>query len=163
MKPLLFVILSLLLVACTLRQPVSIFKMTEEFIDIEVRKEDFWLDCFELNQEEHLFLLAFYLKKDSELHEFFYRRLLSTKDCQSEKKDYMGMIQQVADVRIVGIHSSVDTKRQRIQGIPEKFATSYERLVHWTFIRLETKHKCKSYFENDCEPENYWGGIIPPR
>jgi len=159
----LFFILATIFPSCSVRSPVEIKQLTDRFIEINADRDRVWFGCFEINPEDHLSLLNFYVKDGVTLHEFFYRRLISTKDCSSQLKSYQILLKDVQRVTLVGITPKYEVEEtdKKIESIPEDFSAGHKKLVNWTFIRLQTKRGCESYFSQDCDPENYWGGLIP--
>ena len=158
----LFVLMSMIL-SCSLRNSAEVKRLTESFIEIEAASDKVWFGCDELNPEDQLALMNFYVKDDSTTHQFLYRRLHDTKFCNSLVKNYQKLVKNVSRVTVVGItnrYAPEETERQ-IKNVPEKFATGHKKLASWTFIRLETEKGCEAYFEEDCKPENYWGGLTP--
>lgn len=149
--------------SCSLKSSTEVKKLTERFIEIEAPTDKVWLGCFEINPEENLSLMNFYVKDSSTTHQFLYRRLLEAKSCKSDLKSYERLLRGVHRVTVVGLTAKYDPEEttERIEGLPENFATGHKTLVNWTFIRLQTEKGCQAYFDEDCKPENYWGGLIP--
>ncbi len=158
-----FFVLLVMTVSCSLRTSTKVKKLTENFIEIEADTINVWVGCFEINPEDHLSLMNFYVKDGYTTHEFFYRRLLETKYCKSNLQDYKKLLKDAHRVTIVGITAKYHPEEttRKIEAVPEEFATGHRALVNWTFIRLQTEKGCEAYFSEDCEPENYWGGLIP--
>ena len=150
--------------SCSLRSSTEVKKLTERFIEIEANADKVWFGCFEINPEEHLSLMNFYVKDNSTTHQFLYRRLIETKHCKSHLKNYEKLVRGAHRITAVGITAKYELKEtnERIEAVPEGFATGHKKLVSWTLIRLQSKKGCEAYFEEDCKPENYWGGLIPP-
>lgn len=150
-------------ISCTLRGSVEIKRLTKNFIEIEAPSDKVWLGCAEINPEDHLAIMNFYIKDGSTTHQFLYRRLNDTKFCNSLLRNYQKLVKDASRITIVGITTKYDPEEtgQQIEDVPQEFATGHKKLANWTFVRLQTEKDCEAYFEEDCEPENYWGGLIP--
>ncbi len=156
------ILLLLLIMSCALNK-VHIYNISDHFIDIEVTKDNFYMDCFVMDKKEHTSIMAFYVVDGDVVHEFIFRAISDTNWCKNKvKKTYKKLIKGVSTIRIVGITptKSKENNLQREDGIPDKFKRP-KQLTNWIFIRLETKNGCKAYFDNGCKPENYWGGLFP--
>ena len=149
--------------SCSLRSSTEVKKLTERFIEIEANTDKVFLGCFEINPEEHLSLMNFYVKDNSTIHQFLFRRLIETKHCKAHLKNYEKLVKDTHRITVVGITAKYELKitDERIEAVPEEFATGHAKLASWTFIRLQSEKGCEAYFEDDCKPENYWGGLLP--
>ncbi len=137
-----------------------VYNELNNFIDIEVNSEDAWLGCSDIDLKEPNSLMTFYAVTGDSTHEFMFRRVIDVKRCLKLEKEYQSLVRGAGKVRLVGIsptknHDSLITDR-----VPEKFRDSVHT-TNWIFVRFQTEKGCESYFEGDCKPEKYWGGVIP--
>lgn len=144
--------------------PVKIYNQSSDFIDIEVVKDNLFLECIEIDKKENKSLMTFYAVNDDTIHQFIFRRISETDWCENKiKKAYNELIKNMPQARLVGI-SPLNREKNDLhdKSVPEKLKKpSY--LINWTFIRLETERGCKAYFDTGCDPENYWGGLSPQK
>lgn len=149
--------------SCSLRSSTGVKKLTERFIEIEAPTDKVWFGCFEINPEEHLSLMNFYVKDDSTTYQFLYRKLIETKQCKTDLKNYERLLRGAHRITIVGNTAKYELEEtnERIEGVPEEFAIGHKKFASWIFIRLQSENGCEAYFEEDCKPENYWGGLVP--
>ncbi len=150
--------------SCSIRNSVEVKKLTDRFIEIEAPTDKVWFGCAEINPKDHLAIMNFYVKDGSTTHQFLYRRLHDTNYCNSLLKNYQKLVKDTYRVTVVGIANKYEPEKteKRIEDVPEEFATGHKKLANWTFIRLQTEKGCEAYFNEDCKPENYWGGLTPP-
>ncbi len=136
--------------------PVKIYNQSEYFIDIEVSKENFYMECAEIDKKENKSLMTLYAIDEGNVHQFIFRSISETGWCESKvKKAYNKLVQDVHKIRLVGISPSSKKKKNYLvdEPVPENLKKpSY--LINWTFIRLETDRGCKAYFDTGCDPEN---------
>ena len=149
--------------SCSLKNSTEVKKLTERFIEIEAPTDKVWFGCFEINPKEHLSLMNFYVRDNTTTHQFLYRRLTETKYCKIDLKNYERLLRGSHRVTVVGLTAKYELKEtnERIEAVPEEFAIGHQKLASWTFIRLQSEKGCEAYFDDDCKPENYWGGLIP--
>lgn len=153
-------ILLLAMVSCSSRS-VKIHNQSDRFIDIEVSKGDFYSYCAYIDKKENKSIMSFYAIENDIVHEFFFRRISQTDWCLELQKKYNRLTDDVPRVKLVGIDPSLKKDNTlKNDPVPEKFK-GRQYVKNWVFIRLETIKGCKSYFDTDCEPENYWGGLFP--
>jgi hypothetical protein len=140
-----------------------IHKKTEYFLDIELNKKQFLLDCHG-GLENNNAIVGFHLLDGDTYYFSYYRRVWPMKECQQLKKDYMELLKNHNTVRIVLIHpdeSLMNKKRRKDWPAPFNGA---KKLISGAFIRLQAGDKCKAYFSEDCDlPKNYWGGVEPEK
>lgn len=136
-------------------------KRTSRFIDIELNKNQLSIDCsgHPINKTSYI---SFNLLDGDTYYFFYYRRPLNIKMCREQREEYMHIVNEAGTARIVGIMPDEEViKDSDRKKYPAGFNKA-KKMVAATFIRLQGKDKCKSYFEDDCElPKNYWGGVIP--
>lgn len=138
-----------------------IHKQTENFIDIELSKDQFMIDCSDYPEDDTSYI-GFNLIDGDTYYLFFYRRPLTLKMCHAQKEEYLRIIYESETVRIVGITSIErvlkDSEREKY---PAPFNQA-KKIISVVFIRLQSETKCKSYFVDDCVlPKNYWAGVLP--
>lgn len=140
---------------------VTIHKQTTIFIDIEAKKDKVWVSCTNPPNSKNSYL-NFYILDKERSYTFFYRRPLGNKQCHEEEKEYQKMINDAGGARIVGINLKEEKGPDpKAKEIPDRF-TQVKKITSAVFIRLQSKDKCKAYFEHHCElPKNYWGGVHP--
>lgn len=150
------------IVACS-SSAIKIYNRSDRFIDIEFSKDDFYSFCADIDQKEKKSLMTFYGIEGNVVHEFLFRRISQTNSCLELQKQYNKLIGDVSRIRLVGIDPS-SKKRNTLKNdpVPKKFKTP-QYIKNWVFIRLETIKGCESYFDADCETENYWGGLAPQK
>lgn len=156
------IILSLLIFnSCTISL-TTIYNQSEDFIDIEVNKENFYMECGTIDKKERKSLMIFYAINKDVVYKFNYRRISETGWCKKNiRKEYDKLIKNISKIRLVETTPLEKEKNYLInRNVPEKLKIP-NSLVSWTFIRLETSKGCKSYFQADCSPNNYWGGLLP--
>ena len=138
-----------------------IYARTEIFLDIELSKEQFLLDCSG-GLENNNSIVGFHLLDGDTYYFSYYRRVWPMKECQQLQKVYMGLLKNQAPVRIVIDHpdeSNMDDKSRKEWPAPFNRA---KKMISGPFIRLQAGDKCKAYFSKDCDlPKNYWGGVNP--
>jgi hypothetical protein len=149
--------------SCSIRNSVEVKKLTDRFIEIKAPTEKVWFGCSEINPEDHLAIMNFYVKDGSITHQFLYRRLHDTKFCNSLLKNYQKLVRDANRVTIVGTTNQYEPEEteKSIENVPIEFATGHKQIANWTFVRLQTEKGCEAYFDEDCKPENYWGGLTP--
>lgn len=135
-------------------------KRTSNFLDIEIDKSNFFINCADYPKDK-ISYLSFYVA-DGESYYFFYcRRPRGLKQCHEEKAEYTKMTEQGATVRLVGIAPKEEKNPKIYSDTPKQFHQA-KKMTSATFIRLQVKDKCKAYFEDDCElPKNYWAATMP--
>jgi len=156
----LLIISVLLILTCCSTNSVQIYKQTEQFIDIEVSKENFWFTCDETDHKEKKSFMSFYTIEDDTVHLLIFRRIIDTKRCLKVYDKYKKIITKTSKIRLVGINLAKKEKNYlQDQNVPDKFKKA-EYLTTWYFVRFHTGNTCESYFTEDCEPQNYWGGLF---
>lgn len=148
----------LTLIACV---SFKIHNKSDHFIDIQVPQKNAWIGCSDTDLNAKNSLMTFYITADNQTHEFMFRRVIPVSNCLRLEKEYHSLIQNANTVRIVGIEPQTKHKRLITKHVPKKFHK--DKVINWTFIRFSTSKGCESYFDGDCDPEQYWGGIIPPK
>lgn len=140
---------------------VTIHKRTSNFIDIEAKKDQIWVDCTD-HPESGISLLGVHILDGDQSYVFLYRRSLGIKQCHEEEKIYRKMVNDGAGARLVGISPGEEKGPEpKVKEIPDRF-TQVKKITSAFFVRLESKGKCKAYFSDHCElPKNYWGGVKP--
>ena len=139
----------------------KIHKQTDQFIDIEVSKENFWFNCDETDHKEKKSFMSFYTLEDDTVHLLIFRRVIDTKQCLKVYDEYIKIITKTSKIRLVGINLARKEKNYlHDQNVPDKFKKP-EYLKTWYFVRFHTGNTCESYFTEDCDPQNYWGGLSP--
>lgn len=118
----------------------------------------------EINPEDKRSLMSFYAIENDTVHEFLFRVLEDTKNCQKLYSKYQKIIEHDKKIRLVGIElggkeGNFLLKKERV---PKKFKQP-KYLSTWFFVRFHTANTCQSYFNDDCKPENYWGGLFPQK
>ncbi len=153
----------LILNACT-TSLITVYNQSDNFIDIEITKENFYMECAEIDKKENKSLMTFYAINGDTTHEFIFRGISETGRCEKNvKKEYNKFIANAYRIRLVGISPLPKKKNYLInEPVPEKLKKP-SFLVNWTYIRLETSKGCKAYFDTDCDPKNYWGGLFPQK
>lgn len=141
---------------------VKVHKKTPMFIDIEVDLSDAWVGCSDTNLKEENSMMTLYAIHEDTTHEFMFRKVHDVDWCLKLEKEYSTLLSGVPLVRLVGISPRKGDDRLITSRVPDKFKNSKTKMT-WTFIRVHTMKGCKSYFEEDCKPENYWGGIFPAK
>ena len=159
MRVFLISVFQFILSGCT---SVNIYNQTDMFIDIEARKEATWLGCSDTDLKAENSLMTFYLLADDVTHEFMFRKVTSVERCLILEKGYHSLTEGVPKVRVVGLHPLDGNNKLITSRAPQKFKNSKVKKT-WTFIRFSTVKGCESYFEGDCKPENYWGGVLPSK
>ncbi len=138
-----------------------IHKRTENFLDIELSKKQFLLDCSG-GLENNNSIMGFHLLDGDTYYFSYYRRVWPMKECHQLQKEYMGLLKNNATVRLVIDHpneSNMADKSKKEWPAPFNKA---KKMISGPFIRLQAGVKCKAYFSEDCDlPRNYWGGVIP--
>lgn len=145
--------------------PVKIYNQSKYFIDIEVSREHFYMECAEIDKKENKSLMTFYVIDEDTVHQFIFRSISETGWCENTvKKSYNKLTQNTHKIRLVGISPSSKMEKNYLvaEPVPEKFKRP-SSLINWTFIRLETNRGCEAYFDTGCMPENYWGGLFPQK
>lgn len=140
-----------------------IHKRTEYFLDIELSKKQFLIDCSGGPKDDNS-IVGFNLLDGDTHYSFYYRRVRTVKECHELRKEYMDMLKDHDTVRIVGNHPDervmLDSERK---GRPTPFNKA-KKIISAPFIRLQAGNKCKAYFSEHCDlPKNYWGGVIPEK
>ncbi len=142
----------------------KVYKQSDNFIDIEIAKENFYMECAVIDKNENKSLMTFYAINGDTVEEFIFRRISPIDQCENTiKKYFLKIIKDVQAIQLVGI-TPLEKKRNYLEKemVPELFKKPHY-LRNWTFIRLQTLKGCEAYFDNDCEPENYWGGLFPQK
>lgn len=139
----------------------KIYNQSPVFIDIEAGHENVWIGCSDTDLKEVNSLMTFYLLAGETTHEFMFRRVMSVKRCLKLQKEYRALAQTGKFVRLVGIQP-MDQDELITDRVPQKFKRAKTKRT-WTFIRFHAAQGCESYFTGDCDPKEYWGGIIPPK
>jgi len=80
-----------------------IHKRTEYFLDIEISKKQFLITCSG-EPKDKISIVGFHLLDGDTYYLFFYRGIRSTKRCIELKKEYIDMLKNRDNVRIVGNH-----------------------------------------------------------
>ncbi|MCB0408528.1 MAG: hypothetical protein KDD34_10005 [Bdellovibrionales bacterium] len=141
---------------------MKVHNRTDMFIDIEADKKNTWIGCSDGDPDDKISLMTFYLLEDNTTHEFMFRRVIDVKRCLNLQNEYLALADSVSKVRFVGISPRQKDGEKLITGrVPDNFKNAKFK-INWTFIRLHTANGCESYFEGDCQPENYWSTSIPP-
>lgn len=143
--------------------PARIHNKSKYFIDIEVNNEDFYMECSEIDSRENKSLMSFYAIDGDKIHQFIFRSISEAKWCENKVKlSYIKLVKDMHRVRLVGISPNEQIEKNYLtnEAIPDKLKKP-SSIINWTFIRLETTKGCKGYFNEDCKPENYWGGLFP--
>ncbi len=154
-------ILSLIILIGCATSETRIHNQSNNFIDIEVTKEKFHLECAEIDKKENKSLMTFYAISGDTVHQFIFRSISETNWCENKvKNEYNKLVKKMHTVRLIGISPNKDKNYLVDESVPQSLKVP-SRLINWTFIRLETKKGCKAYFNNGCDPENYWGGLFP--
>ena len=140
-----------------------IHKKTEYFLDIELKKKDFFINCSGGPKDDNS-ILSINLMDGDTFYNFYYRRVITLKQCYQHKKVYMDMLKAVQFLRIVASHP---TERRMLdsekKAVPNPFKKAI-KIIYGPFIRLQAGDKCKANFFEHCElPKNYWGGVIPEK
>jgi hypothetical protein len=152
--------LIVLIVAISNAQAV-IHKKTEYFLDIELNKKQFLLDCSD-GLENNNSIIGFHLLDGDTYYFAHYRRVWPMRECHKLRKEYLGLLKNDATVRIVIDHpleSNMSDKSRKEWPAPFNRA---KKMISGPFIRLQAGDKCKAYFSKDCDlPKNYWGGVTP--
>ncbi len=97
-------------------------------------------------------------------YSYYYRRPRTIKDCKEEEKDYMKMLKGAKTFRIVG----VGFNKPEQEPIPKPFrkrdsnSKKLVKSISLAFERLQVGQLCKSYFDGNCDPKNYWSYTTPP-
>jgi hypothetical protein len=157
-----FILLNLFVILLmTCEAFARIHKRTEYFLDIELSKKQFLIDCSGGPKDDNS-IVGFHLLEGDTYYLFYYRRVRTVKECHELRKEYMDMLKDYDTVRIVGNHPDesvmIDSERK---GSPAPFNKA-KKIVSSFFIRLHAGDKCKAYFSEDCDlPKNYWGGVTP--
>lgn len=143
-------------------QPSAVIhKKLDYFIDIELSKKTFSMDCSGDRKDDNS-ILGFNLLDGDIYYSFFYRRVRTVKECHQVRREYLNLIKNQKTVRIVGDHpddSIISQSDRKMIPVPYNKAT---KKVSAFFIRLQAGNKCKAYFSEDCDlPKNYWGGLMP--
>jgi len=138
-----------------------IHKKTEYFVDIELSNKQFRIDCSGGPKDDNS-IVGFHLLDGDTYYLFYYRRVVTVKQCHQLRKEYMDIIKDSDTVRIVGNHPDeevqVDSDRKKS---PAPFNKA-KKIIDSFFIRLQVGNKCKAYFSEHCDlPKNYWGGVTP--
>lgn len=158
MKMYRILLLSFILTSCT---SPKIHNQTDVFLDIEVSSKNAWIGCTDVDPEDENSLMTLYVLDDETTHEFMFRRVQEVDRCLKLEREYRSLTKDASSVRIVGIQPTLKNRELINDRVPEKFKDSKVK-KNWTFVRFHTTKGCESYFEGDCSPENYWGGIVPP-
>ena len=76
--------------------------------------------------------------------------------------EILALVDSVSRVRFAGLNPRQKDDEELITDrVPDKFKSAKFK-INWTFIRFHTLKGCESYFEGDCQPNEYWGGTTPP-
>lgn len=161
MKIFLFFITTIFVIGCS-QSTFIIYNKSKRFIDIEVKADNFWFECDEVNHEEKRSLMSFYVVEQETVHQFIFRVLEDTKKCVRLYSKYKKMIENESKIRIVGVDLAEKSENYLIKKkqIPALFQRP-KYLISWFFVRFHTSSACESYFSNGCSPEEYWGGLFP--
>jgi hypothetical protein len=140
-----------------------IHKKTQYFLDIELNKKQFLLDCSG-GLENNNAIVGFHLLENDTYYFAYYRRVWPMKDCLKLQRDYMRLLENNSTVRLVIDHPGESLmKNKNKSGWPTPFNQA-KKMVSGPFIRLQAGDKCKAYFSEDCDlPKNYWGGVTPEK
>jgi hypothetical protein len=152
-----------LILFMTFKAFAIIHKRTEYFLDIEVSKKNFLIDCFG-GLENNNSIVGFNLLDGDTYYFAYYRRVWPMKECHQLRKKYMDLLKTHATVRVVIDHPDerMMTDKERMQW-PAPFNKA-KKLISGPFIRLQAGDKCKAYFSEHCDlPKNYWGGVNPEK
>jgi hypothetical protein len=140
-----------------------IHKRLDYFIDIELSKKTFTMDCSGGEKDDNS-ILGFNLLDSDIYYSFFYRRVRTVKECLQIRKEYLSLLKNQKTVRIVGDHpdESIISESDR-KMIPAPYNKANKKVSAF-FIRLQSGNKCRAYFSEDCDlPKNYWGGLMPEK
>lgn len=141
----------------------KIHKRTEYFLDIEISKKQFQVDCSGGPKDDNS-IVGFDLLDGDTYYSLYYRRVRTVKECHELRKEYMDMLKDHDTVRIVGNHP---IERMMLESEKKSRSAPFNkarRRISASFIRLQAGNKCKAYFSEDCDlPKNYWGGVIPEK
>jgi hypothetical protein len=147
----------------TYNSHAAIHKKTQYFLDIELNKNQFLIECSG-GLENNNAIVGFHLLDGDTYYFSFYRRVWPMKDCQQLQKDYMKLLKNHNTVRLVINHPIEDLMNEKRR---EEWPTPFNRakkMISGPFIRLQAGDKCKAYFPEHCDlPKNYWGGVIPEK
>lgn len=151
----------LLIFIMVVEAEAKIHKRTQYFLDIELSKEHFLIDCSG-GLGNNNSIVGFHLLDGDRYYFSYYRRVWPIKECLELRREYMDLLKNHATVRVVIDHpresSMVDKNKEEW---PAPF-NGAEKLISGAFIRLQAGNKCKAYFSEDCDlPKNYWGGVMP--
>lgn len=145
----------------TFKAQALIHKRTQYFLDIELNKKHFLLDCSG-GLENNNSIVGFHLLNGDTYYFAYYRRVWPMKECMQLHKDYMKLLENHSTVRIVIDHpdeSIMEEKSKKEWPAPFNKA---KKMISGPFIRLQAGDKCKAYFSEHCDlPKNYWGGVNP--
>ena len=153
--------LSLILVLTVFHVHAVIHKRTQYFLDIELNKKYFLIDCYG-GLENNNSIVGFHLLDGDKYYYAHYRRVWPMKECRLLRKAYLKLLKNSSTVRLVidhPIESNMSEKSKKEWPAPFNKA---KKMISGPFIRLQSGDKCKAYFSEHCDlPKNYWGGVNP--
>ncbi len=133
---------------------------TPNFLDIELSKKHFLIDCSG-NRKNDNSIVGFHLLDGETYYLFYYRAVRTAKRCHELRDEYMGLIKNQNTVRIVGNHPDESIMLDSDRGMSPAAFRKAKKMVSSVFVRLQAGNKCKAYFSEDCElPERYWASIL---
>jgi|GEM_PF-4381565 len=156
-----FIFFVVFLAFMTNSEAAVIHKRNQYFIDVELSKKQFLIDCSGGPKDDNS-IIGFHLLDGDTYYLLYYRRAVTVKHCHKLRQEYMDVVKNSETVRIVGHHPDeelmLDSDRKKS---PAPFNKS-KKIISATFIRLQANGKCKAYFSDDCDlPKRYWSVVEP--
>lgn len=154
---------SLVIIIAISNAQAVIHKKTEYFLDIELNKKQFLLDCSG-GLENNNSIIGFHLLDGDTYYFAHYRRVWPMKECHKLRKAYMGLLKNHETVRIVIDHPLESNMSDMSRKEWPAHFNKAKKMIFGPFIRLQAGSKCMAYFSEDCDlPKNYWSGVTPEK
>lgn len=117
----LIILIFLIFNSCAV-SPVKMYERSDNFIDIEINRNNFYMECVEIDKKENKSLMAFYAIDNDIVHQFIFRKISETAWCEKNvKKPYNKLMKNVFKVRLVGTSPLEKEKNSLInKPVPEK-------------------------------------------
>ncbi len=152
------VIISILtLVSCSSKDKV--LESRTNFIEILVEPKNVTFSC-DIDKNKTAFF-SVYAVFDNVLYDVFYRSIMDEEICKDTQKEFQKIANRGLPLRIIGIQPDIIKETNSSPKSLNSTLGHYNRTVSAFFKRMWSGDKCISYFENDCDPKDIWGGVIP--
>ena len=139
-----------------------IVTLRENFIAIEVPPQNLLFVCgHDPDPQTDISTFGAYATLDKVLYLFSFRSVLDHQTCEDVKKKYQALAQGSRQVRLVGSMPDIKAFEARNTPKPVLQLGPFRKEVSATFTRIQSGAQCESFFEGDCAPDKYWGGMVP--